>query len=269
MPERLRFCFELDAVEDVRPWGEPGQQRLHWFGLTSGRYWLETAAGEALTYTIEAQQLWELPSAHVDYQVARWLEDIQECLPAILEPVPVDIADIVSDSEWLSRAANWREAETEEQEMYARWDLYDDAARWWHDREISTAYLRHGPRFWCWRIEDDIHLRWKVENNREGDVPVFLVPRSYCRINATEFQTAACNFCEEVLSAMQRRVEQIRQEGWRRTDCSVDVSELVREQQQREIFFSGLRNQCCATDWDRVRLHLNLLRQKMEEGGAS
>ena len=55
MSDLLRFCFDLDAVEHIVPWGEPGGQRLHWFGLTSGTYWIETNAGDALTYTAEAE----------------------------------------------------------------------------------------------------------------------------------------------------------------------------------------------------------------------
>jgi uncharacterized protein DUF5984 len=62
----LRFCFELDAVEDIGPWGEGEDRKLHWFGLTSGRYWISTPLGEALRYTDEQVKLWDLPSPHVD-----------------------------------------------------------------------------------------------------------------------------------------------------------------------------------------------------------
>jgi hypothetical protein len=47
----MRFCFELDAIEVIEPWGEDQDRKPHWFGLTSGRYWISTPLGEALRYT--------------------------------------------------------------------------------------------------------------------------------------------------------------------------------------------------------------------------
>jgi hypothetical protein len=76
--ELFRFRFELDAISDIQPWGEPGCENLHWFGLTSGRYWIETPLGEVLRYTPEIMKLWNLPFNYVDYQVARLFEDLQE-----------------------------------------------------------------------------------------------------------------------------------------------------------------------------------------------
>jgi hypothetical protein len=72
-------------------------ESLHWSGLTSGRYWIETPHGEVLRYTPEIRKLWNFPFVYVDYQVARLFEDVQEHLPAVLEPVPEDIATFASD----------------------------------------------------------------------------------------------------------------------------------------------------------------------------
>src|SRR5476651_989771 len=88
----LRFCFALDAVEDIGPWGEGEDRKLHWFGLTSGRYWISTPLGEALRYTDEEVRRCGLASPYVDYQVSRLFEDLQSILPEVLEPVPSDIA---------------------------------------------------------------------------------------------------------------------------------------------------------------------------------
>jgi len=58
----LRFCFELDAVEDIGPLGEGEDRKLHWFGLTSGCYWISTPLDEVLRYTDEQVKIWDLPS---------------------------------------------------------------------------------------------------------------------------------------------------------------------------------------------------------------
>ncbi len=47
----LRFCFELDSLADAPSWGQPPDQYLHWYGLTSGQYWLETGAGTLFEFT--------------------------------------------------------------------------------------------------------------------------------------------------------------------------------------------------------------------------
>lgn len=232
--------------------------------MTSGRYWIETPVGDVLRYTPEIQQFWGCSSPYVDYQVARLLEDIEDRLPVVLEPVPADIGVVISDPAWLSRAAGWSQKEPHNREMEDRWELYDAAMSWWHEREIVTGYLCHGPRLSFWRIGDEVHFRWAVENNQEGDIPVFLVPTGYCRMDSQRFQTAAYGFCEAVLSAMQRRVDQVRQEGWRRTDCHLDIGELMAEQQRRVAFLSVLRDRSSVTDWERVRTHLTLLCQRMD-----
>lgn len=238
-------------LPDVEPWGDPG--RLHWFGLTSGRYWIETPVGEVLRYTPEIQRFWGSPSPYVDYQVARLLEDLEECLPSVLERVPSDIAAVASDSAWLLRVSHWLQEDAEKPESDRRWDLYDAALGWWRERTIDTAYLSHGPRLKFWRIEDEVFFKWEVENNQKGDTPVFLAPRGQCRIEAPSFQTEAYRFCEAVLSAMRHRIEQIQREGWQRTDCRMDIGELVSEQQRRESLLRELQDRVAVTDWDRVR----------------
>ncbi len=32
------FNFRLAPLEQVAPWGDPGDPRLRWFGLTDGEY---------------------------------------------------------------------------------------------------------------------------------------------------------------------------------------------------------------------------------------
>jgi hypothetical protein len=208
--------------------------------------------------------LWKLSSSRVEYQVARWLEDLEECLPNILEAVPADIAEIVCDSSWLRRAALWRAEATDDQDAMSRWDLYDAAARWLHEREIDTAYLRYGPVLSFWRIDACVHLRWAVANNFNGSTPVFSMPSGYCEIAAGKFEHMAYGFCEEVLAAMRKRVESILSTGWQRTDCELNINELVSEQSRRENILNGLRLESTGTNWDLVRTNLTKLRERLD-----
>ena len=144
MADPLKFCFEIEPVADVDPWGEPGEAKLHWFGLTSGLYWIATPAGEILRYTEDSEgQRMAFPVR--GYQVARMFEDLQECLPAVLEPVPEDIVEIVSNRDWRYKISSWIERDREDRDE--EWDLYNSAISWWSVRQIDTPHLRHAPHF--------------------------------------------------------------------------------------------------------------------------
>jgi hypothetical protein len=255
----LRFRFELDSTPDIQAWGEQGQMELHWFGLTSGRFWIETPVGEVLRYTAAIQELWSFPFDYVDYQVARLFEDLQSCISAALEPVPEDIGLIVSDPVWLEKLNRWIEEEIDEAELDQRWDLYESAVSWWQHRMFDTLYLKHGPLFSIWRINDVVHFRWVTGNNEADGVSVFLIPTGEITVSIEDFKAAAFGFCEEVLLSMSERVRQIQMVGWNRTDCSVDVDVLVSEQRKREDKFHALKNHVLATDWNYIRTQLALL----------
>src|SRR5882762_8970848 len=90
---QFRIAFQMDDLGKVPPWGKPGESRLHWYGLTSGRFWIETESGNPLEYTSEIQRSWSLPCRTPDYFVARLFEDLLSILPLVLEPVPGDIAE--------------------------------------------------------------------------------------------------------------------------------------------------------------------------------
>jgi hypothetical protein len=257
MSAELKFCFELDDPAKIEPWGEPGHATLHWFGLTSGCYWIETSLGTVFRYTDEILAVKGWPCHYVDYQVARMFEDLQQCLPAALESVPLDIAQTVTGPGWRAREASWIQAGGEHQE--SRWDLLEAAVGWWQDRHIDTMHLRHGPDFHVWRVADEIHFRWETDDNYDGTTEVFAVPNGHVRINVIEFRTAAYGFCEAVLQAMRIRVDSIERNGWQRSDCALDVEQLVSEQKQREQMFIDVRNRSVTSDWENIREHLKEL----------
>jgi hypothetical protein len=77
----MHFGFQLEPLEKFEPWGEGDDRTLHWFGLTSGTYWIEV--GE--------QRLFESVGFEggspecLDYQVARLHEDVLAIVPRVLE----------------------------------------------------------------------------------------------------------------------------------------------------------------------------------------
>lgn len=259
----IRFCFDLDPVADIEPWGEPGRAKLHWFGLTSGRYWIETPRGEVLSYTPEVQRLWNFPHAHVDYQVARMFEDLQEHLPAALEPVPNDVAIFATTKQWLARLRSWVEDDSSDKVGLDRWELYEAAMSWFWEREIDTAHLSYGPRISIWRMGDEVHFRWCTDENRDRGVTVFTVPDGEYSMDALSFEAAAYDFGHRLLGEMRNRVEGIRVAGWKRSDCTVDLDVLVADQENRERLFRQGKPRAHQTNWDEVRRHLAILKEQV------
>ena len=123
--------------------------------------------------------------------------------------------------------------------------------------------IEDGPVLSFWRIEECVHLRWAIANNYEGSTPVFSLPSGHCEIAAGQFENMAYGFCKGVIAAMRKRVESILSTGWQRTDCELNVTELVSEQSRREDIFNRLRLESTGTDWDLVRTSLTKLRGRL------
>ena len=93
----VRFEFELRPLAEVPPWGGD-RPRLHWFGLTSGWYWISGPDGEFLRYRDEAVRRWDLERPYPGYYVARFWEDLILLRWALQEPVPDDLVPFVDGS---------------------------------------------------------------------------------------------------------------------------------------------------------------------------
>jgi len=254
------FCvkYELDDLDVVPSWGKPGECSLHWFGLTSGRFWIETPAGNLLEYTAAIQELWS-PGPHPDYYVARPFEDLVSILPAILEPVPADIATRIADARWRAKTEQWCDSAKDGE----RWDQWYAASRWWYNRCLDMGHLKHAPRFTFWRVQETIFFQWKADDKENG-VPVWTLPEGQVSIDAPAFETAVTRFCEELLGDMEQKVRSIQQNGWKRTDCVLDVEALVHEQEARRDFFHKMRTEPHTTDWQKVRGSLDTFTALME-----
>ena len=252
--KQFRIVFQMDDIDKVPPWGKPGECKLHWYGLTSGRFWIETASGNPLEYTQAIQRSWSLPSKTPDYFVARVFEDLLSMLPLVLERVPADIADVVANPMWRTNAEQWRDSAENE----SRWDRWYSATQWWHDRTLDLGYLLHAPELAFWRVGDEVFLQWKADEEENG-VPVWVLSEGKVCIGAPFFEDAVLLFCEELLGSMEQRVRSIRQNGWERTDCVLDVGELAKEQMARRESFNDISHRPQKTDWQQVRASLDVL----------
>ena len=251
----LQFCFNLIPVEEILPWGDGEDRRLHWFGLTDGNYWISTPLGEVLRYTDEQIREWGDQSPHVNYQIARIFEDLQSVVPSALEPVPAEIAALVDDSGWLDSVERRLESLEEADQLGELQEMFWDATDWYGQRSVDTAYLVDGPHFYIWRVADEVQFRWRTHG--ESAFRRWSLPQGQFSVTAEQFKSAAYSFFDEVLTETRKRVETIATTGWRRKDCKLDVDMLVREQRQRTEWIDDLKKRKTETDWVAVRKLVN------------
>lgn len=249
--------FDLEDIEKVGAWGNPGNYNLHWFGLTSGRYWIETEYGSPMEYTTAIQEHWSHGN-YPDYYVVRLFEDLLHMLADVLEPVPADVASLVANPGWRAGARQWRDT-TEDEE------LWYPASEWWDERSLDMGYLTYAPKLTFWRIEETVFLQWTADGKHNG-IPVWVVPKGQVSMDVTVFEAAVVRFCEELLESMERRVRSIQEHGWKRTDCRLEVAALAREQVTRRAFFQEMRYEKRATDWRKVRDSLDALTRLIGRG---
>ncbi len=263
----LHFHFQLRPLADIEPWpGVDGTQpHLGWFALSDGWYWIEAGSAELFRYSQPLINQWRqthrgeqwlntLP--YVDYQVVRLWEDMIGLLPAVLEPIPLDLGLI------LSAAGTWATWHRAAEKVVERalpddegWGLLDAASDWWWSRYLDTAYLQAGPHIWFWSDGSDIHLHW---DNREcvlDGLPAWEATVGSYAIPVADFFEEVQDFDTRFLARMHDRIT-IAQAEWSRPDVSLD-SDLNQEQRVRTQWLS--RNLQAdigrvSTDWNAVRI---------------
>lgn len=263
----MKFHFSLTPVNQIAPWSAPSQgnaKSLHWFGLSDGWYWIEIDGHALLRYSDALGEHWQkaFPEArqtpYVDYQVVRLWEDVLEMLPAVLDPVPDDLARLVAPDgpwgtwrrwqEWSERVETVLEAQGEE-----AWNLYSEAANWWDMRRLDFGYLRAGFRLWFWRAGDTIHVRWDNEDLVLDGIVVWQEAVGSVDLTVGEFLDAVCSFDAWFIAAMGERVGQVR-EHWSCPEVFIDIDALEKQQTDRATWLERvLGSTSWKYEWDLAR----------------
>lgn len=245
-PESDAFAirFKLRPIDGIAPWGEPGQQRLHWFGLTDGCYCIDTPAGRLLEHDGAAAP--DLGEPWCDYQVVRLFEDLLEIWPAVREEVPPDVA-----TRYLAFDAREgaRITDTDDDALYEVWG---EASSWWHARKLDFSYLSGPPKLHLWRTESQAHLSWSAAKP-------WLPPSADVSVAFAAVEAAVTNFAGALLAAMAERVMAISTANWQPANATLDIEALLAEQRMREASAQAALADVRHTDWDLVRRRLNEL----------
>ena len=255
----MLFNFTLVPLDEIKPWGKPGGQSLHWFGLTDGEYWIEAGTSKLLEYSDQARQ--HGTTQFCSYQVARLYEDIVELAPYVLEPIPSDLAPAISDrgrKRTLARMSAWCD-ENAERDDDQYWSTIDSTSTWIGRRELDTAYLSPAADIVMWSDKSIVHIEWDNRDKLFEGLGAWTAPfGSYC-LTRSDFAAECNSFHERLMSAMSKRVERVLV-GALPPEIHVDFDGLAHEHQKRqrlsELNFGELPS---PTDWQAVRDALKMI----------
>jgi len=253
----MLFHFELLPVRDISPWGE-GRGPHSWYALTLGWYWWRVGDTELFRYSDAFLEKHGMAPPHTptrphdDYQLARPWEDLLVRLPAILNPVPDDIAaKLMSGSAWINKILDDPSAGDIGDEMR------EVATRWWLERTWDAMYLKDPPRIWLWTDAEGVHIRWDNGNQLRDGVPMWDAEAGEVVMPAEAFVREVVSFDARLLRAMEARIATIPQDL--APGVRVDVEALSRDQEYRRGLLSGWLAQKEQVNWDDVREALNFM----------
>jgi hypothetical protein len=247
------FNFILRDWNKVQPWGfSDGTKHLSWFGFSDGWYWLNCGKEELFRYTPEVMAHWGMASDQVycGYQVCRLWEDVLDLVPAVLEPVPEDLASILSSQAELSRWSSQRTLWFENTDNPG--EIENAALDWVGQRFLDSGYLVQGPQIIFWRTKDLIHIRWHNSDRLIDGVTVWTAQDGSCEIPVREFVQEVESFHKRFTEAMKKRVHAVAA-NWNRPDVQIDTERLIEEQAERENALSEALARQQDTEWDCVR----------------
>ncbi len=188
------FNFALRPLSDLLPSPSRSGPRLDWRALSDGWLWLALGGQEIWRCEGEPTE-GELP--YLDEPVARLWEELLSMLPAVLLPIPEELAGPLEPRQWrplLERAAA----------------LEDEGGRvaaalgFFWERRLSCSALSGAPRVHLWRRGETIHCAfWTPEGDSgfarvEGEVAL---PLAHFLLEVRAFDAALMTVMGERIDA--------------------------------------------------------------------
>lgn len=218
--------FELARVEDIPPWGKPGEQSLSWIALTDGRFHMVVGEQVLFRYTDEILSHWGESERDVGYPVAAFARDILGSVAAAVAPLPPRIERLASDWQLLTELMKPNES------VRATDDLWHNASRWLGERSPWTSYLVACPSIQFVRVVDEIRIHWDNRNLSIDGIPVWTAQQGVQVMAIEAFLEETGDFSRRLFSAMHDRMAGI-ENGTMKPQIEVSTNSL---RQQHETW---------------------------------
>ena len=252
------FNFSLRELREIAPWGN---NRLSWFGLTDGFYYMQVGSQKLFESSSEILNLWKQENPqngfiqpYVDYPIVRLYEDLLDILPSVLEAIPEQQQKLIASFEnehswWNSIQTNFEIIDDNNEDWL---DAYYKAIDWWSGRHLSTMHLQHSPKIVMWRYEDAISIRWDNTHAVENNIAVWSAVKGQIELSVEEFLSQVNMFHNQFMAEMQLRVQAIKHNN-PIPSVNIDIPRLLEEQKEREQSLDNVLNRPYqATDWQKV-----------------
>ena len=247
------FHFVLRPTADIQPWGEPGRFSLSWFGLSDGWYWLDLG-GQELFRVREPEIATQPPYA--DYQIVRLWEDLLDLLPAVLEPVPADLAQLLRTPErFLATVERLQNDDLADENSEGT--RISEGLAFWHARHLDSGHLVAAPHLWLWRDNATVHALWRSSTR---DAKLWLPAAGYLSMPVDQFVSELRAFDQAFLTAMGERVQSLQRSGGL-AGVHIDLEQLAMEQRDRSTWLESALLKTRTEDWEAAR---QLLAPQME-----
>lgn len=244
--------FRLDPIENVQPWGNEGDKKIHWFALTQGLYrikvgdeYLLNNSEEYINYLQKKHPEYNFPSTtFVDYYVVRLWEDIITALPYILEPLPKILQPTIQAS------IKWQESWTGGFDIEEKDYEYTDF--WLFERRLNSHYLQNAPNIWFWSDQDSVFIHWDNSEIFVEEMPVWSAVQGSYKTSRDEFINNIWAFHNSFITEMSERVDWICN-NFDNPDIFIDFEQLQREHKRRKTFLEPATTTIKPnTNWDKV-----------------
>ena len=256
------FAFELDRVEDIRPWGEPGEENLSWFALTHGAFRMIVGDQVLFRYTDAVLSRWNSSIQDVDYQIASLARDILGSVAPGVTALPKAIERLAADRELLTRLLN---SATIDGEDLTGEEIWHRAWRWLGERSPWTGYFVAHPIIRFARVGNDIHIQWDNRGRVIDGMPAWAAQLGVHALPVADFLGESRDFADRLLGAMDARITGIAS-GAMRPQVAVDVAFLRQQHENWRVEFdSYFARRAPDVPWDET---VSALRKVAARAGA-
>jgi hypothetical protein len=229
------FEFQLASVDDIVPWGNPGEQRLSWFALTDGWFRINVGNQILFRYSDEILSHWGRAEKDADYQIASFARDILGCVAPGLAKLPAAIERLASNWDLLIRLYK---PPVTDKPFLASEDRGYKAWRWLGERSPTTSYLVAYPHFYFIRVGDDIHIHWDNRNFLINGIPAWAAQMGVHIVSAANFSGECEEFADRLLTSMDQRIAGI-ESGILRPQIGVNIPSLRQQHETWRAEFSS------------------------------
>ena len=255
------FNFQLDPLEEIRPWAREGEPlNLHWFGLSCGHSWMDVGQQTLLEYTDAAVDEVGV-DRYVDYQVDSFHGDIFDRARSILTPVPLSLSSYMHSprfSHWADARNRWSELIIE---PTAEQDRFMDLLNWPWPRKLDLLYLIEPPEIFIWTTESQAYVRWQTDTQRLNGVRVWSAKSGELTLTRDELIHEFQDFNRRYLDAMSERVREVSAGALPSVSIDIDMLHRTEKDMRRGSWSQILQPDTTADEWIEIEQAMMIVEQ--------